>query len=184
LEYKQNISEIFRSYGNQLKGFIRNRVKNAEDVEDVLQDVFYQLSEADYLMKPIEHISAWLFTVARNRTTDLYRKKKAEPISNSFDEEDEDDFGTEITEILQESGSNPETQYLQSIVWDELEKALDELPAEQRSVFEMHELRGISFREIAKITGETENTLISRKRYAVLHLRERLKTLYAELINF
>lgn len=178
------ISEIIKNYGSRLKGFIRKRVNSAEDAEDVLQDVFYQLVEADQLLKPIEQISAWLYTVARNRITDLYRKKKPEPISEYFSEEDEGDVFSEIKELLYDGGNTPETEYLKSLIWEELEKALEELPKEQRMVFEMNELQDISFKEIAKITGESENTLISRKRYAVLHLRERLKTLYNELINF
>ena len=181
---EKDITEIVRSYGKRLQGFIRKRVKNLDDAEDILQDVFYQLAEADLLMKPIEHISAWLFTVTRNRITDLYRKKKAEPMSEYHSDNGDEDTVMEITELLYEAGSTPETEYLKSLVWVELEKALDELPKEQRIVFEMHELQGVSFKEIAKLTGETENTLISRKRYAVLHLRERLQILYNELINF
>jgi len=184
LTQQHPISEIIKNYGSRLKGFIRKRVNSAEDAEDVLQDVFYQLVEADQLLKPIEQISAWLYTVARNRITDLYRKKKPEPISEYFSEEDEGDVFSEIKELLYDGGNTPETEYLKSLIWEELEKALEELPKEQRMVFEMNELQDISFKEIAKITGESENTLISRKRYAVLHLRERLKTLYNELINF
>jgi len=183
LAHKENISEIIKKYGSHLKGFIRKRVQSSEDVEDILQDVFYQLIEADYLMKPIEHISAWLYTVTRNRITDLYRKKKPESISEYISDNEDEDFVAEFGQLLSETGSTPETQYLQSLVWEELEKALAELPLEQRVVFEMNELEGISFKEIAELTGETENTLISRKHYAVLHVRKRLQTIYNELIN-
>jgi RNA polymerase sigma factor (sigma-70 family) len=184
LTQKHNITGIIKDYGSRLKGFIRKRVHSIEDAEDILQDVFFQLAEADLLMKPIEHISGWLYTVARNRITDLYRKKKPEPMSGFLTDNDDEDAVSQIRELLYETGNTLETEYLQSLVWVELEKALDELPQEQRMVFEMNELQDISFKEIAKLTGETENTLISRKRYAVLHLRERLKTLYNELINF
>ncbi|MDD5362231.1 MAG: RNA polymerase sigma factor [Ignavibacteria bacterium] len=184
LEQKNNISEIFRYYSNRLKGFIRNRVKDTEDADDILQDVFYRLIETDKLLKPIENLSAWLFTVARNRITDFYRKKKTESTSDSFYYDSEEDYISEIADLFHENEDTPETRYLQSLVWVELEKALDELPENQRSVFEMHELQGISFKDIAEITGETINTLISRKRYAVLYLRERLNTLYNELINY
>jgi RNA polymerase sigma factor, sigma-70 family len=183
LAQTKNISEIVRSYGSRLKGFIRKRVNSIEDAEDILQDVFYQLAEADQMMKPIEQISAWLYTVARNRITDLYRKKKPEPLNQDF-LNDEEDVIEELGELFEEKDSTPETQYLQSLFWEELENALNELPSEQRIVFELNELKGISFKEIAELTGESVNTLISRKRYAVLHLRERLKTLYKEIINY
>ena len=184
LVQSQNITETFKEFGNRLKGFIRNRVKNAHDAEDVFQDVFYQLAEAERLMKPIEHMSAWLYTVARNRINDLYRKKKPKPISEYLSDDEDEGIAYEIRELLSDQECSPETKYLQSMVWEELEKALDELPKEQRIIFEMNELQGISFKEIAEQTGESENTLISRKRYGVLHLRERLRNLYNELINF
>jgi RNA polymerase sigma factor (sigma-70 family) len=184
LTQKEHISAIVRNYGNRLKGFIRKRVNSIEDAEDILQDVFYQLAEADLLMKPIEQVSAWLYKVARNRITDLYRKKKPEAMSDFLYDDEDDDAVTELSELLYDTGSTPETQYLQTLIWEELDKALNELPEEQRMVFELNELKGISFNEIAELTGQTINTLISRKRYAVLHLRERLKTLYNELVNF
>ncbi|MGA7721464.1 MAG: sigma-70 family RNA polymerase sigma factor [Ignavibacteriaceae bacterium] len=184
LTQKEHISAIVKNYGNRLKGFIRKRVNSIEDAEDILQDVFYQLAEADLLMKPVEQVSAWLYTVARNRITDLYRKKKTEAMSDFLYDDGDDDAVTELSELLYDTGSTPETQYLQTLIWDEIEKALSELPEEQRIVFELNELKGISFNEIAELTGQTVNTLISRKRYAVLHLRKRLKTLYNELKNF
>jgi RNA polymerase sigma factor (sigma-70 family) len=184
LVQKTPISEIVREYSSRLKSFIRNRVNSVEDAEDILQDVFYQLAEADQLMKPIEQISAWLYTVARNRITDLYRKNKPEVAANFATGNEEDDILAEMSDMLNSTDNSPETEYLKSLVWTELEKALDELPYEQRAVFEMNELQGISFKELAQITGETENTLISRKRYAVLHLRERLQVIYDELLIF
>lgn len=181
---KQSISEIFKDYENRLKRFIRKRVHSLEDAEDILQDVFYQLAEADRLMRPIEHISAWLYTVTRNRITDMYRKKKLETIPEYSSDNEDDDMVAELGELLYEAGNTPETEYLKSLIWVELKNALEELPKEQRMIFELNELNGVSFKEIAELTGETINTLISRKRYAVLHLRERLQTLYNELINF
>ena len=179
-----NVTEIIGDYASRLKGFIRLRVNSMEDAEDVLQEVFYQLAETDRLMKPIDQIAAWLFTVARNRIVDFYRKKKTESLPAYFSDNDDEDDVAELSSMLFDNGSTPETEYLRSMVWTELEKALSELPQNQREVFEMHELQGISFKEISDKTGEPVNTLISRKRYAVLYLRERLQYLYDELINF
>jgi RNA polymerase sigma factor (sigma-70 family) len=181
---KQHISEIIKNYSTRLQGFIRKRVRNSEDAEDILQEVFYQLADADRLLKPIDQMAAWLFTVARNRITDLYRKKKTESMPEFFgDSEDEGSF-KELRDLMFDNGSTPEDDYLRSLVWIELEKALDELPEEQRLVFELTEMKGLSFREISEQTGVTVNTLISRKRYAVLILRERLQLIYDELLNF
>ena len=176
---------VAHQFRTKLMGFIRKRVKSLEDAEDILQDVFFQFAEAERLMKPIDQISAWLFTVARNKITDLYRKKKPDLLEDKrkYDELD-DDMISELADFLTSSNDSPEWEYLKSVVWTELSKALGELPVEQSSVFEMNELEGLSFKEIAAITGETENTLISRKRYAVLHLRKRLQTVYTELITF
>jgi RNA polymerase sigma factor (sigma-70 family) len=184
LTNKPDIAEVVKKFGSRLKGFIRKRVNSAEDAEDILQDVFYQLAEANQLMKPIEQVSAWLYTVARNRITDLYRKKKPEPVAVFYSDDDNESMLSEIGDLLIISDNSPDTEYLKSLIWIELEKALGELPEKQRFVFEMNELQGIPFKEIAQITGETENTLISRKRYAVLYLRERLQVLYDELLNF
>jgi RNA polymerase sigma factor (sigma-70 family) len=179
---KLNINEIVQVYGNRLRAFIRKRVRQAEDAEDILQEVFYQLAEADRLMKPIDQLTAWLFTVARNRITDLYRKKKPEALPEYV--EDQDEELQEISNMLFENGGTPETEFLRTVFWEELGKALEALPPEQREAFEMTELRGMSFNEIAEKTGEPVNTLISRKRYAVLHLREWFLTFYHEFINF
>ena len=180
---KLDITEIFKNYRSKLQGFIRKRVRTNEDADDILQEVFFQLAETDKMMKPIDHLSAWLFTVARNRITDLYRKKKTESMPE-FVNDDESEFSIpELKELLFENGLNPETEYLRSLVWEALDEALLGLPPDQRDVFEMHEMQGIPFKEISEITGEQVNTLITRKRYAVLFLREKLKTIYDELLN-
>lgn len=179
-----NIADVIKDQGKRLQGFIRKRVRSREDADDILQDVYSQLVEADRLMKPIDQISAWLFTVARNRITDLYRKKKTVLRPESLSEQDEESFYDEMSELLFDNGSTPETDYLRALVWTELEKAMEELPEEQRLVFELTEMKGMSFKAIAKQTGVAINTLISRKRYAVLYLRERMLLIYDELINF
>jgi RNA polymerase sigma factor (sigma-70 family) len=181
---RQHISEIIKSYGNRLQGFIRKRVRNSEDAEDILQEVYYQLADADRLLKPIDQMAAWLFTVARNRITDLYRKKKTESIPEKLSESDDEIFFAELSDLMFDNGSTPEDEYLRSLVWTELDKVLNELPEEQRLVFEMTEMKGLSFKELSEQTGVPVNTLISRKRYAVLVLRERLQVIYDELINF
>lgn len=179
-----NITEIVKSYSDKLTGFIRKRVKRLEDAEDILQEVFYQLTDADRLMKPIDEISAWLFTVARNRITDLYRKRKPELLPEFYTVEDFETADETLGELLANNGETPETEFVRSLVWEELAAALSDLPAEQREVFELTEFEGLPFKEIAQITEVPVNTLISRKRYAVLFLRERLSILYDELINF
>lgn len=184
MKEKLNISEIIKNYGSRLKGFIRKRVRSNEDADDILQEVYYQLADADQMMKPIDEMASWLFTVARNRITDLYRKKKAVSMSVLTSDNDDDNLPDEITELLFDEGSTPETEYLRSLVWTELDKALGELPEEQRFVFEQTEMKGLSFKEISEQTGEPVNTLILRKRYAVLYLREHLQVLYDELLNF
>lgn len=181
---RAKISDIINEYGSRLAGFIRKRVKRLEDAEDILQEVFYQLAEADRLMKPIDEMAAWLFTVARNRITDQYRKKKPEPFPEFYTDEDFEEAGAELRALLVSDGETPETEFIRSMVWDELAIALRELPSEQREVFEQTEFEGLSFKRIAELTGAPINTLISRKRYAVLYLRERLRILYDELLNF
>ena len=184
MSQKLNIPEIVKAYSSRLSGFIRKRVDTIEDAEDILQEVFFQLTKADRLMKPIDQITAWLFTVARNQITDMYRKKKPDLLQEYYSEDDDDDVTEKLGSLLSNNSDTPETQYLSSLVWEELSVALSELPVEQREVFEMTEFKGISFNEIARITGVPLNTLISRKRYAILYLRERLWILYDELINF
>jgi len=169
LEQDQRISEVVRREQSRLRNFIRRRVPDPRDAEDILQDVFYKLVEANRLLMPIEHVTGWLFRVARNRITDFFRKKTPE----SFDELLED--------LLPSPDAGPEALYARNVLLDELELAVDELPEEQRAVFVAHELEGRSFKEIASETGVNVNTLLSRKRYAVLRLRQRLQHIYDEL---
>lgn len=167
----------FRKERKRLLEFIRQRVRTEEDAEDILSDVFYQLISTSSVAEPIEKMTSWLFTVARNRIIDWYRKKRPEPLRTQFDDES---MPLNLEDILFDPTQDPDRVYAQSLIWTELADALEELPKEQRDVFVMHELQGKSFREIAEITGERQNTLLSRKRYAVLYLRERLKELYRE----
>jgi len=171
----------------RLLDIISKRVPTEEDAEDILQDVFYQFVNAYRQMEPIEKATSWLFTVARNRITDFFRKKKADsfsslssPAVNSENENDEPYF---LEEIMQDVNDSPEGQYIRSLVWDTLNAALEELPEEQREIFVLHELEGVSFKEMTERLKIPLNTLLSRKRYAVLHLRNRLQSLYNELLN-
>ena len=150
------------------------------DAEDVLQDVFYALVEANRLLMPIEHVTGWLFRVARNRITDLFRKRKPESLAEPG-VADEDGELLQLNDLLPSPAAGPEALYARNALLDELELAVDELPEEQREVFVAHELEGRSFKEMAAATGVSVNTLLSRKRYAVLHLRKRLETIYNEL---
>lgn len=179
------VNNAIKSEQKKLFWFIRKRVRTEQDAEDILQDVFYQFLASYSIAEPIEKITSWLFKVASNKIIDWYRKRKPETESIKKSSSDESDkysmLGLE--DILFDPTNNPDEIYARSLVWDELDEALDELPEEQSSVFIMHELEGKSFNEIADITGERLSTLISRKRYAVLFLRERLRNLYNELKN-
>jgi RNA polymerase sigma factor (sigma-70 family) len=177
----KNISGLIGRFGKQLLGFIRKRVNSQADAEDVLQDVWYQLTTA-VDTEPIEQMSGWLFKVARNKIIDRYRKKQPDSLDLLL-ESGESANGPDLAAILLDKGQDPETDNLRSLFWKALDEALDELPEEQRTVFVWNELDGLSFKEIAERTGEKVNTLISRKRYAVLHLRERLLHLYQEIIE-
>ena len=179
LEQDQRISEVVKREQPRLRNFIRRRVPDPRDAEDILQDVFYKLVEANRLLMPIEHVTGWLFRVARNRITDLFRKKKPESFSNASVAHDDELLGLE--ELLPSPDAGPDALYARKVLFDELELALDELPEDQREVFVAHELEGHSFRDMAAETGVSVNTLLSRKRYAVLHLRERLQGIYDEL---
>lgn len=179
---RKNISSVISQFGKRLFGFIRQRVNNEADAEDILQDVWYQLT-ATVDTEPIEQVSSWLFTVARNKIIDRYRKKKPESLEDALTFEGEDGE-VSFKEILLADNNNPETEHLRNMFWKELQDALEELPEEQRDVFVWNELEDVPFKEIAERTGVQVNTLISRKRYAVLHLRERLQTLYNEIINY
>jgi RNA polymerase sigma factor (sigma-70 family) len=177
---KPNITQVINTYSKRLMGFIRKRVNTDADAEDILQDVFYQLIGST---RPIEQLTSWLFTVARNKITDSRRKKQPEALEEIFTAEDGGHF-FDWSEVLFENADNPETAYLRNLFWETLTEALNELPPEQKDVFILNEMEGIPFKVIAAQTGETVNTLLSRKRYAVLHLRERLQVLKDELLNY
>jgi RNA polymerase sigma factor (sigma-70 family) len=179
LEQDQRISEVVKREQSRLRNFIRRRVPDPRDAEDILQDVFYELVEANRLLMPIEHVTGWLFRVARNRITDLFRKKKPESFSDAAVVGEGGEL-LQIEDLLPSPDAGPEALYVRSVLFEELELALDELPEEQRDVFLAHELEGRSFKEMAAKTGVGVNTLLSRKRYAVRHLRERLQSIYDE----
>jgi RNA polymerase sigma factor (sigma-70 family) len=175
----QQISEAISREQSRLRNFIRKRVADQGDAEDILQDVFYELVELYRMMKPVEQVTAWMFRVARNRITDLFRKKKREAlrIEPAVTEDGEVRW---LEELLPSPEAGPEAAYARSVLAEELDDALDELPDEQREVFIAHELMGYSFKELARQSGIGVNTLLSRKHYAVLHLRQRLQAIYDE----
>jgi len=181
-EQDRQISEIIAEERSRLGHFIRRRVPDPADVEDIVQEVFSELVEANRLLMPIDHVTGWLFRVARNRITDLVRRKRPETFSEAA-VEDEDGEVLRIEDLLPSPEAGPEALYVRSVLLDELALALDELPDEQREVFVAHELEGRSFKELSAESGVNVNTLLSRKRYAVLHLRERLQTLHDELTD-
>jgi RNA polymerase sigma factor (sigma-70 family) len=181
-EQDRRISEVVAQQRSRLRNFIRRRVPDPADAEDIVQEVFYELVEANHLLMSIGHITGWLFRVARNRITDLFRKKKPESFSDARVEDEEGEL-LQIEDLLPSPDAGPEALYLRHVLLDELELALDELPDEQREVFIAHEIEGRSFKELAAETGLSVNTLLSRKRYAVLHLRERLQDIYDEFRN-
>lgn len=173
------IAEVVTREQSRLRSFIRRRVPDPRDAEDILQDVFYELVEANRLLMPISHITGWLFQVARNRITDLFRKKKPESFGDA-EVENEEGERLHLDDLLPSPDAGPDVLYARGVLLEEFEAAVDELPPEQREVFVAHELEGRSFREMAAETGVGINTLLSRKRYAVLHLRERLQSAYEE----
>src|SRR5436190_982515 len=177
---KQNIIEAVRDYGRRLFYFIRGRVDSDEDAEDILQDVWYQFSNV-MNSEPIEQTSAWLYRVARNRIIDKYRKVEPDSLEEMLGDDENSEF--DFRELLLAGDENPETEHLRNLFWEQLFAALDELPEKQKQVFVLNELEDISFNEIALRTGEKINTLISRKRYAVLHLRKRLEQLHKEILE-
>lgn len=177
------VADIFKQYQKQLRSFIAKRVPSKEDGEDILQDVFYQLSKIDLEENPIQKVSSWLYAVARNLIIDRSRKHKEEEMPYRKKSDEDDSFIEELTVMILDENASPELDYIKALVWEELEVALTELPEEQRAVFELTELQGFSFKDISESTGVTVNTLISRKHYAVLHLRKRLSTLYNELLS-
>jgi RNA polymerase sigma factor (sigma-70 family) len=180
LEQDRRISEVVKRERSRLLNFIRRRVPDPRDAEDILQDVFYELVEANRLLMPIEHVTGWLFRVARNRIIDLFRRKTPVGFGDTA-VAGEDDELTRLEDLLPSPDAGPEAVYARQLLLDELELAFDELPEEQRDVFVAHELEGRSFKEMAAETGVSVNTLLSRKRYAVRHLRARLQHVYDEL---
>jgi RNA polymerase sigma factor (sigma-70 family) len=179
-EQDRQISEVVVEQRGRLRNFIRRRVADPSDAEDIVQEVFYELVEANRLLMPIEHVTGWLYRVARNRITDLFRKKRPVPFSGTAVEDEAGEF-RQIEDLLPSPDAGPEALYFRNVLLDELEFALGELPREQREVFVAHELEGRSFKELSAESGVNVNTLLARKRYAVLHLRERLQSIYDDL---
>lgn len=182
LEQDERIAEVVEREQFRLRSFISRRVPDPLDAEDILQDVFYKLVEANRMLMPIDHVTGWLFRVARNRIIDLFRQKKPESFSDTTVAGEEDEL-LRLEELLPSPDAGPEALYARHLLLDELELAVEELPEQQREVFVAHELEGRSFKEIAAETGVSVNTLLSRKRYAVLRLRERLQGIYDEFTN-
>lgn len=180
----ESIRDTLREYGSRLLQFIRNRVDEPEDAEDIFQDVFYELTSTVQFSEPIQTMSAWLYRVARNKITDRYRKKRPELLADRVisrgDTEGESLF---LEDLLASAGTSPEADFDRTLIWQAIEKALSKLPAEQRYVFVGHELEGKSYQEMEAETGASLNTLLSRKRYAIKALRTELQDLYDELIN-
>lgn len=188
-EQDQRISEVVTREQSRLRGFIRRRVSDPRDAEDILQDVFYKLAEANRLLMPIDHVTGWLFRVARNRIIDLWRAQEVERGGDAGRSQTDSVRYTEaesdlrLEELLPSPDAGPEAVYARNVLLEQLELAINELPLEQREVFVAHEFEGRSFKEMAAATGTNVNTLLARKRYAVLHLRERLREIYDEFMR-
>ena len=180
IEQDQQIFDVIAKERPRLRNFIRRRVPDEADVEDLVQEVFFELVQAHRLLKPIDYVTGWIYTVARNRITDLFRKRKPQPFAD-LAIEGEDGELLNFEDMLPSSEAGPEALYIRGVIFDALEAAIAELPADQREVFIAHEFEGRSFKELAEETGVNFNTLLARKRYAVRHLRERLQTVYDEL---
>ena len=183
VQQDQRIAEALGREQERLRRFIRRRVPDAADAEDILQDVFFELVEAERLMKPIRQVSAWLFRVARNRITDLFRRRRPDASTSQRVATAEDGEALLFEDLLPSAEAGPDARYARALLLDELEAALDELPDEQRDVFVAHELEGRSFKELAAETGLNINTLLARKRYAVVRLRRRLQAIHDEFLN-
>ncbi|MBS1495949.1 MAG: sigma-70 family RNA polymerase sigma factor [Bacteroidetes bacterium] len=181
IEKNNNLTATIKSISRRLLSFIRQRVTNEADAEDILQDVFYQFAGST---EPIEQASGWLYRVAKNKITDSYRKKKLPLAEDIFTPGSLEDDMPDWKEMVLSADGTPETEYLRNLFWEELQHALDEVPEEQRMVFIQNEIEGLSFKDISEQTKVPIATLISRKRYAVLHLRSRLATLREEIINY
>ena len=182
VEQDRQIADVVSREQSQLRSFIRRRVSNEADAEDLLQDVLFELVRAHRVLMPIEFVTGWLYRVARNRITDLFRKKKPGSFSESVREGEEGEL-LDVEDLLPSPDAGPEAQYLRNLLFNEFERALADLPSDQREVFVAHELEGRSFKDISAETGVSVNTLLSRKRYAVLRLRERLQTIHEEFLE-
>jgi RNA polymerase sigma factor (sigma-70 family) len=182
IEQDRQIVDVIAKERPRLRNFIRRRVANDADADDLLQDVLAELVQAYRVLMPIEFVTGWLYRVARNRITDLFRKKRPEAFSDAL-QEDEDGDLLDLGDLLPSPEADPETEYFRSVLLEELQQALAELPSEQRDVFVAHELEGRSFKELAAESGASVNTLLSRKRYAVLHLRKRLQTVHDDFLE-
>ncbi|MGB8259385.1 MAG: sigma-70 family RNA polymerase sigma factor [Terracidiphilus sp.] len=182
MDQDRQIAAVMAAESGRLRSFIRRRVPNEADVEELVQEVFYELVEAHRLLKPIDYVTAWLYRVARNRITDLFRKKKPENFSDAA-AVDEDGELLRFEELLPSPDAGPEALYLRGQLIAELERAIASLPAEQRAVFVAHEIEGRGFRQLAAETGVNLNTLLARKRYAVLNLRQRLESVYRDSLK-
>ena len=182
IEQDRQIVDVIAKERPRLRNFIRRRVANDADADDLLQDVLAELVQAYRVLMPIEFVTGWLYRVARNRITDLFRKKRPEAFSDAL-QEDEDGDLLDVGDLLPSPEAGPETEYFRSVLLEELQRALAELPSEQRDVFVAHELEGRSFKELAAESGASVNTLLSRKRYAVLHLRKRLQTVHDDFLE-
>ena len=178
-EQDRQISEVVEKERSRLRNFIRRRVPDEADAEDLLQEVFYELVEANRLLMPIDQVTGWLFRVARNRITDLFRKKRPVAWTDGIVGDEDGDL-LQIEDLLPSPDAGPEALYFRGVLLEEMEIAIEELPEEQREIFIAHEFEGRSFKELSAETGVSVNTLLSRKRYAVLHLRERLQTIHDE----
>jgi len=177
------VSDVVLKEGNRLFNFIRKRVKSNLDAEDILQDVYYQLAKISNEINSIEKMSAWLFQIARNKITDNYRKKKNVNFSDLAKQGNDEEGTMFFEDLISDDGDLQDDLLTRDLVWDVLEEGLEELPTEQREVFEMHEFEGMSFKEISEATGVQVNTLLSRKRYATIHLRSRLNNVYNEILE-
>ena len=183
-EQDRSLADAFTQERSRLRSFIRRRVPDPADADDILQDVFSELVEAARLVRPVEQVGAWLFRVARNRITDLFRRKKVRASDTlTATPADEESAEASLEDLLPSPDAGPEAAYARRLLLEELDDALDELPEEQRSVFVAHELDGQSFKELSAHTGVSVNTLLSRKRYAVLHLRRRLQAIHDEFVE-
>jgi RNA polymerase sigma factor (sigma-70 family) len=179
---KNSVAEVFKTYRGRMLKFIRARVRQLEDAEDILQDVFYQFARVNDLAQPVEQTAAWLYRAARNRIIDKARKKTDAPLPAYYDEDEDGSIFEEIAGIVYGEDATPETDYLRSLILDEIESALAGLPEEQRTVFELTEIAGLSVKEVAEKTATPLNTVLSRKHYAVKRLRKRLVEFYDDLM--